>query len=114
MRDEGEARQMIDLLLKLSADAPEENPVVMGRLLANKRLREIRSREWRRGIEESLKGVLSNPTDETLQALASLSIWTEPKPTGENLVAIWKEYKDRPVPAAKRKRSAANKEQERQ
>ncbi len=99
--DISEPKQMAEILLKFSA-ALETNPLVTARALANKRKEDIGKREWQKSVVERLRTVLADPTEEVLHALAAVNIWSdiEPKPSEQELTAIWA---NRPSPVEKSK-----------
>ena len=101
--EHNEPKQMLDLLLKLSATSLENSSLAVARELANKRKKEIGTVAWRRNIEDCLKSILADPPAEMMEALASLNLWGEQKPSGEVLDAIWAEFKSRPAPIIKKR-----------
>ena len=102
--ESSDLKQMIDLLIKLSAQTLEDNPLAVARGLANKRKKEINTAAWRKGIEDRLTAILSDPSDTVLETLASLDIWDGEKPAAELLSSVWSDLKSRPVPRVKSKR----------
>lgn len=87
-----EMKQMVEILLKLSASSLEENPIMAASGFANKRRAEFRDRDRQKRIQHLLQAALTNPSSEIFSALAGLdSIWgnNEAKPSEQELASAW-------------------------
>ena len=99
--DQHEVKQIVELLLKFAHSLPEVNSTALARSFANKRLKERSNRQWKDAVVERMSGLLNDPTNDVLAAIATVeSAWSEiePKPSGADLELIWRE---RPSPMTK-------------
>jgi hypothetical protein len=87
-----EMKQMVDILLKLSASSLDDNPLIVANSFASKRRSEIRDRDRQKQLQYLLKLALTNPSAEVLTALSTLdSIWgnADSKPSEQELISAW-------------------------
>jgi len=85
-------KQMIDILLKLTALSLEDNPVSVASGFARKRRTEFDDRDRQKKIQNTLNDALMNPSDEVFADLAALDgIWgnVDTKPSEQELKSAW-------------------------
>lgn len=86
-------KQMAEILLRFAASSLQSDPIIVARTLANKRARELKDKQRQKRIQEQLRHLLANPTDELFALLSTLDgVWgdIEPNPSEAELVAAWR------------------------